>query len=98
MANFLDDYSYEGNTDTDNDIIDDLVAEMLTSPFHPRHKRAGRAWRRADSFRLKENRKDYLFGRELSPSTDPVLAGKLLHTPKPCSCSMCENPDRKSVV
>ena len=93
MIDFLEEYGSEDNTKSDADLIGELVTNLMTeSNFHPRHKREGRAWRRADSVRLKENRKNYMSGRNISPISDPVLVGKLLHTPKPCSCSMCCNP------
>jgi len=93
MIQFLNEFDCD-NTDmkSDADLIDELVTNLMSEPFHPRHKREGRAWRRADSVRLKENRKNYMFGRQVFPASDPVQVGKLLHTPKPCSCSMCCNP------
>jgi hypothetical protein len=51
---------------------------------------AGTAQRRADGARLKKKRGHYWWGRQLTA----VELGRVVNTPKPCSCWMCGNPRR----
>lgn len=46
-----------------------------------------RAWRRAQTARLKKKRRNYWYVGEKSPRT----LGLLLNTAKPCGCWMCSN-------
>ena len=53
-----------------------------------------RAIRRHHRYRLWCNRR-FLWGRDLSGSDEnPLLRGKAIDTPTPCSCWMCGNPRR----
>lgn len=62
-----------------------------TAPRRGREKPKRRAWRRAQTQRIKKNRQQY-WGRDLSG--DPVAHGIAIDTPKTCSCFMCGNERR----
>lgn len=60
-----------------------------------KHERTGKAWRRHDRFRLKKKRGDYFYVRfwlECDPELKDKKLGRLVNTPKACSCACCGNP------